>query len=218
MPVISAADAIALRFPDSRYDTWDNVASLPAAPTAIDDGAVLFDPNPTMPAPGATRVATFSVTPGAPQAAARTMAAAAPVTDQAPVPKQAAAKVEPMKLASVSTRPAPTLAPRGRPGAVLTDGQIASIKARLRLTPDQEDMWPAVEAALRELSYEPKSAEARGRKSNLLYTANIDTSSSEVQRLKSVAFPLIMSFSDEQKQELRVIAHVAGLEKIATQF
>ena len=49
---------------------------------------------------------------------------------------------------------------------MLNDAQIASIKARLHLTPDQERMWPAVEAALRNIAYakarEP-SRRARGR-------------------------------------------------------
>ena len=33
-------------------------------------------------------------------------------------------------------------------GAVLNDAQIASIKTRLKLTNEQQEMWPAVEAAL----------------------------------------------------------------------
>ena len=36
---------------------------------------------------------------------------------------------------------------------MLDDAQIASIKERLHLTPDQEEMWPAVEAALRNMAY-----------------------------------------------------------------
>ena len=39
-----------------------------------------------------------------------------------------------------------------------------------------------------------------------------------VQGLKSAAVPLIMSFSAEQKQEVRSIAHVIGLDQFATQF
>ena len=40
-----------------------------------------------------------------------------------------------------------------RPGYMLDDTQIASIKQRLRLTPDQERMWPAVEVALRNIAF-----------------------------------------------------------------
>jgi hypothetical protein len=39
-----------------------------------------------------------------------------------------------------------------RPGSVLNDAQIASIKQRLKLTRDQELLWPAVETALRDVS------------------------------------------------------------------
>ncbi len=66
------------------------------------------------------------------------------------------------KPAPVASQPAPAQkvaasAPHphinDRPGYVLNDTQIASIKDRLHLTPDQEQMWPAVEAALRNIAY-----------------------------------------------------------------
>ena len=40
----------------------------------------------------------------------------------------------------------------------------------------------------------------------------------EVQGLKSAAMPLIMSFNDEQKDEVRSLAHVMGLDQLASQF
>jgi hypothetical protein len=215
--VLSASEAIALRFPDSRYDVWDNVSSLPAQTAAVDDRISLFDPKPTLAPPPVPVVTTVSVTRPPDAATASKMEAAR--VDPPPVPSapqtQSAKDTGPgsMKLASVSTKPAP--APKTRPGAVLNDAQIASIKTRLKLTPDQQEMWPEVESALRELSFEKKSEGARRA---VAYTGSIDPYSSEVQRLKSAAFPLIMSFSDEQKRELRVIAHVAGLEKLAAQF
>jgi len=39
-----------------------------------------------------------------------------------------------------------------------------------------------------------------------------------VQGLKSAAVPLIMSFNDEQKEEVRSLAHVMGLDQLAAQF
>jgi hypothetical protein len=215
--VLSASEAIALRFPDSRYDVWDNVSSLPAQTAAVDERISLFDPKPTLAPPAVPVVTTVSVTRPDPVTTSKAEAAK---VDQPPVPAapltQAAKETAPtsMKLASVSTKPAPPPAPKTRPGAVLNDAQIASIKTRLKLTPDQQEMWPEVESALRELSFEKKSEGSR----RVAYTGSIDPYSSEVQRLKSAAFPLIMSFSDEQKRELRVIAHVAGLEKLAAQF
>ena len=46
----------------------------------------------------------------------------------------------------------------------------------------------------------------------------IDPDSVPVQRLKSAAFPLIMSLSDEQKQEVRTMVRLMGLENLASQF
>ena len=50
----------------------------------------------------------------------------------------------------------PSDAPRWRPNAedvaALTDARIAALKAGLKLTPEQEKNWPAVEAAIRDLA------------------------------------------------------------------
>ena len=40
----------------------------------------------------------------------------------------------------------------------------------------------------------------------------------EVQDLKSAAIPLLMSFSDEQKDEVRNLARGMGLDQLASQF
>jgi hypothetical protein len=87
------------------------------------------------------------------------------------------------------------------------------MKQRLRLTPEQERMWPSVEAALRKLAY--AKSHDRTRREAL---AGIDPSSAEVTDLKWAAFPLVMSFSDDQRRELIDLAHVAGLEKLVPQF
>jgi hypothetical protein len=94
---------------------------------------------------------------------------------------------------------------------VLNDAQIASIKTRLKLTPDQQRNWPAVEAALRNITYkkDPKS----GSK-----LASVDPNSQAVQELKSAAIPLIMMFSEQQKNEVRQLVQVMGLQKLAAQF
>ena len=104
-----------------------------------------------------------------------------------------------------------------RPGFMLDDAQIASIKERLHLTPDQEQMWPAVEAALRNIAYtRAQQARRRGVSGDTTQVADIDPES--VEGLKSAAVPLIMSFDDEQKQQVRDLAHVMGLDQLASQF
>jgi hypothetical protein len=39
-----------------------------------------------------------------------------------------------------------------------------------------------------------------------------------VQGLRTAAVPLIMSFNEEQKEEVRNLAHVMGLDQLASQF
>ena len=101
-----------------------------------------------------------------------------------------------------------------RPGFVLNDAQIASIKERLHLTPGQEEMWPAVEAALRNLAY----MHSRDAKKHGAPPVQLASADPEVQDLKSAAIPLIMSFNSEQKDEVRNLAHVMGLDQLASQF
>ena len=108
--------------------------------------------------------------------------------------------------------------PYGR-GRVLNDAQIASIKGRLQLTSEQERMWPAVEAALRKISY-VKDAVAQNRpiQDGDRMIPYIDLDGPEVQRLKSVALPLIISLSEDQKREVKSLAHVMGLDGVAASF
>ena len=114
-----------------------------------------------------------------------------------------------MTLASVSSKPA-VVAPKPahRSNAVLNDSQIAGIKKRLALTPEQERYWPAVEAELRKMEYSKKSSQGGSR------MASIDTSKMDVEGLKSAGFPLVMSFSDDQRRELKSLAHLLGLESV----
>ena len=90
--------------------------------------------------------------------------------------------------------------------AVLNDAQIAGIKKRINLTPDQERYWPAVEAELRKMEYAKRSPAGGSR------AASVDMSKVNVEGLKSAGYPLVMSFSDDQRRELRSLAHLLGLE------
>jgi hypothetical protein len=140
-----------------------------------------------------------------------------------PVPVVAAAvppparRPAPVQLASIAAKPAIPAHSITRPGAVLNDAQIANIKRRLSLTPDQERMWPSVEAALRNLSY-AKASPQRGGHDAAQAVASIDPAGADVQNLKSAAMPLIMSFSGDQMRELQSISRVAGLDKLVPNF
>ena len=80
-------------------------------------------------------------------------------------------------------------------------------------------MWPAVEAALRNIAYaKAREARRRGAPPDTTDLASIDPDSDEVQGLKIAAIPLIMSFDDEQKNQVRSLAHVMGLDRLASEF
>jgi hypothetical protein len=234
----SAADNVALRFPRS----WDATSPAAADDSALASSGVLNKPDATDAAPSEAQralldpqpmVRQISVpqisVPQVPQPVAQTsqdaprvQLASAEMTEppaaavdsssaRRPQPQQAmpARPQRPVKAAAAA---APPHAPIGRPGYMFDDAQIASIKARLHLTPDQEQMWPAVEAALRNIAY-TRMQQSRSRATQ---PAQIDPDS--VDGLKSAAVPLIMSFDDDQKQEVRNLAHVMGLDQLASQF
>jgi hypothetical protein len=107
--------------------------------------------------------------------------------------------------------PPPPAPPRET--ALLDDGQITGLKGRLRLTSDQVEYWPAVEAALRDVvrTQLRGSRLATGR-------VNIDVNAPEVQKLIWAAMPLIMRLREDQKSEVRKLARVIGLEQVASQI
>jgi hypothetical protein len=96
--------------------------------------------------------------------------------------------------------------------ALLSDAQIAGIKERLRLTSSQEYYWPAVETALRAVAR--KIHQKRQADPNATGVP-IDPDSQEVQELKSAAMPLLFQLREDQKAEVRSLARIIGLEKVA---
>ena len=97
--------------------------------------------------------------------------------------------------------------------ALLSDAQIAGIKDRLRLTPDQEYYWPGIESALRAVSRRIQAA--RLSDPNNAAAVKIDPDGAEVQELKSAAMPLLFQLREDQKREVRSLARLIGLEKVA---
>ena len=96
---------------------------------------------------------------------------------------------------------------------VLDEGQIAGLKGRLRLTSDQVEYWPAVEAALRDVV---RTHLRGGIKPG--HRPNIDVNSPEVQKLIYAAMPLLMRLREDQKTEVRKLARVIGLDQVASQI
>ncbi|MCK1619342.1 hypothetical protein IVA96_22745 [Bradyrhizobium sp. 159] len=99
--------------------------------------------------------------------------------------------------------------------SLLSDAQIAGIRDRLKLSSSQEYYWPSVETALRNV--------VRKISANKLSNPNapgvpIDPNCDEVQQLKSAAMPLLFQLRDDQKEEVRKLARIIGLEKVAQQI
>ena len=125
----------------------------------------------------------------------------------------------PKELAPVVVAPAappkPKAAAKPQPQknyALLSDGQIAGIKDRLKLSASQESYWPPVEAALRAVARKIHA----GRQANPNAAGvPIDPESEEVQQLKSAAMPLLFQLREDQKNEVRSLARIIGLEKVA---
>jgi hypothetical protein len=199
----TAAQTVALRFPQELSDapvvevSGNALGAAPVSATLGDAQLALFAPAPIISrqAPPQAPVQTASAEP--------MPISPSPVTAP-PKPVQQAVAVKPHVTPKVANRA----------GYMLDDAQIASIKQRLHLTPDQERMWPAVEVALRNVAF----AKARDARLRGAQPGSIDPNSTEVQDLKSAAIPLLMSFSDQQKDEVRSLAHVMGVDQLATQF
>lgn len=148
-----------------------------------------------------------------------------------PIPKAGELKTSESKLASleVPAAEAPTGALHEAPAkpkvvakpqpqknySLLSEAQIAGIRDRLKLSSSQEYYWPSVEIALRNV--------VRKISANKLSNPNapgvpIDPNCDEVQQLKSAAMPLLFQLRDDQKEEVRKLARIIGLEKVAQQI
>jgi hypothetical protein len=147
-------------------------------------------------------------------------------------PQTTAALSEPLRQAYASTAPAdiglpkevaPVVVAPPKPKAVakpppqknyalLSDVQISGIKDRLKLSSSQESYWPPVENALRAVARKIHA----GRQANPTAAGvPIDPESAEVQQLKSAAMPLLFQLREDQKSEVRSLARIIGLGKVA---
>jgi hypothetical protein len=107
-----------------------------------------------------------------------------------------------------------------RAEASLTMAQITRLKSVLKLTAEQELLWPAIESAFREISAAQVDIGASQgfvqRVRNK--AASIGLNALALRRLASAASPLLRSLSEEQKQSGLTYARSAGLDKIAVAF
>ena len=162
-----------------------------------------------------------------------TLASPAPAASEAPQPasdelRQAyaassAADIEAAKAVAALPRVAPPPEPVkpklvAKPAsqksyALLSESQIAGIKERLRLSAAQESYWPPVERALKAVARKIHVARQADPNAN---AASLGADSAEVQQLKSAAMPLLVQLREDQKDEVRKLARIIGLDQVAS--
>jgi zinc resistance-associated protein len=137
-----------------------------------------------------------------------------------------------LTLAGAGLALAQQAAPQGARGprmsaedmTAMTDARVASLKAGLKLTAEQEKHWPAVEAAMRERAKERADQMAtrrEGRQSQsqprpdamarLRQGADaMATRAASLKKLADAAEPLYKSLDDGQKRRFAVLLHMRG--------
>jgi hypothetical protein len=100
--------------------------------------------------------------------------------------------------------------------AAFFDARVAAIHAGLRLTPDQEKLWPALEGAARDamktMMDERQKMRAAGPATNpidrLQRRAELLTLRGQsMQKIADAARPFYASLTDEQKHRLPILMH-----------
>jgi hypothetical protein len=136
--------------------------------------------------------------------------------------RQAYAATTPSDIGAPNIAVAPPAPPKPKAAAkppvqknytLLSDVQIAGIKERLKLSPDQESYWPGVEKSLRAIA---RKMHATKQSDPAAGAPPIDPDWEEVQQLKSAAMPLLFQLREDQKREVRSLARIIGLEKVAS--
>jgi hypothetical protein len=109
--------------------------------------------------------------------------------------------------------------------AAFADARIAAVKAGLKLTPDQEKLWPPVEAAVRDLAklrIDRANARMNAAKDDTSDPQKPDdplarlreradtmaTMAAAMKRIADAADPLYQTLDDGQKRRLAVLTHM----------
>jgi hypothetical protein len=103
--------------------------------------------------------------------------------------------------------------------AAFVDARIAAVHAGLKLTPDQEKLWPPVEAAVREFAKlridraqaRMNAEEQKDPVTRLRERAdNMVASAAALKKIADAADPLYKSLDDAQKRRLAVLTNRTG--------
>jgi len=131
-----------------------------------------------------------------------------------PRPRPANAPTADSVTASIAHQPGPqaiaaaTRKVNADDGDMLSSAGIDRMKSALALTAEQEEFWPAIASELRALGKAlPKNVGKNGQ------PVNVDRDTME--RLYWAAAPLITRLSYEQKQKVKQMARLMGLNQVA---
>ena len=129
-------------------------------------------------------------------------------------------------LALAQTTPSPRMRPTAEDVAALTDARIAALKAGLKLTPEQEKNWPAVESAIRDRAKaradrrtERREAQQSGDKAaprpgmidRMRQRADaMDARADEMKKFADAVEPLYKSLNDDQKRRFAMLLRMNG--------
>ena len=103
--------------------------------------------------------------------------------------------------------------------SAMSFGQVTRLKSVLKLTAAQEQLWPAVEQAFREISQAQEGGASQGLVQGIKHrAAAIGLNAIALRRLATAAYPLIRTLNEEQKQSGLAFARSAGLESVAAAF
>jgi hypothetical protein len=106
--------------------------------------------------------------------------------------------------------------------AALIDARIAGVKAGLKLTAEQEKLWPPVEAAARDMAKQAqdnraKRATAQPKENPVERMARMGDEMTQrgtaMTKVATAARPLYASLSDDQKRRLGILMHPAGMQR-----
>jgi hypothetical protein len=111
--------------------------------------------------------------------------------------------------------------------AAFTDARIAAVHAGLKLTPDQDKMWPPLEAAVRDfakLRMDRANARMMAKEDDGKDTQQADdpvgrlrsradnmaTTAAALKKIADAADPLYKTLDEGQKRRLKILTHMAG--------
>src|SRR5467141_3327480 len=111
--------------------------------------------------------------------------------------------------------------------AAFTDARIAAVKAGLKLTPDQEKLWPPVETAVRDfakLRIDRANARMNAERNDSQDQQKPDdpvtrlrdradtmaTTAAAMKHIADAADPLYKALDDAQKRRLAILTHTEG--------